>query len=78
MLPLPKSVNPEHMRTNAAVDFEISGEDMEKLKNAEPIKGYGEASMFPVFGENNRAENTSVCARADAETANLTLLRSSD
>lgn len=50
LLPLPKSVNPEHMRGNVAVDFEISDADMETLRNAEPIKDYGEASRFPVFG----------------------------
>jgi len=36
-LPLPKTTNPEYMRENAAVDFEISGEDMERLKNIERI-----------------------------------------
>jgi len=50
MLPLPKSANPEHMRSNAVVDFEISDADMEVLKAAAPIKDYGEASMFPVYG----------------------------
>lgn len=50
LLPLPKTANPDHMKTNADVDFEISQEDMEKLKNVEPMKDYGEASMFPVYG----------------------------
>lgn len=50
LLPLPKTANPDHMRNNADVDFEISLEDMETLKSAEPIKDYGEASMFPVYG----------------------------
>lgn len=50
LLPLPKTANPDHMKNNADVDFEISAEDMEKLKNAEPIKDYGDASAFPVFG----------------------------
>lgn len=50
LLPLPKTANPDHMKTNADVDFEISQEDMEKLKNVEPMKDYGEAGMFPVFG----------------------------
>lgn len=57
-LPLPKTVNPKHMRSNAAVDFAISDADMETLKGAEPIKDYGEASMFPVYGGNRRAENS--------------------
>lgn len=60
MLPLPKTLNPEHMRTNAAVDFEISAADMETLKNAAPIKDYGEATRFPVFGETNRAKRPAV------------------
>ena len=50
-LPLPKTGNPAHMKSNAAVDFEISNSDMEVLKNAERIKDYGEASVFPVFGK---------------------------
>lgn len=29
MLPLPKSGNPDHIRSNAEVDFEISKEDLE-------------------------------------------------
>jgi len=60
LLPLPKSMNPEHMRNNAAVDFEISAADMEALRNAEPIKDYGEASTFPVYGENARVDRTGV------------------
>jgi hypothetical protein len=38
------------MKNNAAVDFEISGADMAALKNAEAIKDYGDASVFPVYG----------------------------
>lgn len=49
LLPLPKTANPGHMKNNAAVDFEISDEDMKLLKNVEPIKDYGEASKFPVY-----------------------------
>ena len=52
LLPLPKTANPEHMEANADVDFEISGQDMEILKNVERIRNYGEASLFPVFGGN--------------------------
>jgi len=55
MLPLPKTVNPQHMRSNAAVEFEISHTDMETLKNADRIKNYGEASRFPVYGGNMQA-----------------------
>jgi hypothetical protein len=37
------------MKDNADVDFVISEEDMELLKNMERIKDYGEASVFPVY-----------------------------
>lgn len=47
---LPKTGNPEHMKTNADVDFEISAEDMEVLKNFKHIESYGESSGFPVYG----------------------------
>jgi diketogulonate reductase-like aldo/keto reductase len=59
LLPLPKTKNPEHMRSNAAVDFQISAEDMDTLKNAQPIEHYGDATSFPVFGESNRAKSAS-------------------
>lgn len=50
LLPLPKSSNPEHIKSNAEVDFTISKEDMEILKDMEQIEDYGDASMFPVYG----------------------------
>lgn len=50
LLPLPKTTNPQNMKNNAEVDFAISAEDMEFMKNITPIKDYGEASKFPVFG----------------------------
>ncbi len=50
MIVLPKTANPEHMKANAAVDFVISDQDMEILKNMEKIKDYGEHSSFAVFG----------------------------
>ena len=50
MIVLPKTANPEHMKGNADVEFEISKEDMEILKTVEKIKDYGEHSVFPVFG----------------------------
>lgn len=50
LLPLPKTANPAHMKNNADVDFIISKEDMEFLKNIEEIKDYGDASMMPVYG----------------------------
>lgn len=48
-LPLPKTANPDHMKNNADVDFEISAEDMETLKNMPQMEDYGEASKFPVY-----------------------------
>lgn len=50
MVTLPKTANPEHMRTNADVDFRISAEDMEALKHVEKIESYGDSSYFPVYG----------------------------
>ena len=50
MVTLPKTANPEHMKENADVGFEISSADMEILKATERIKDYGEHSFFPVFG----------------------------
>lgn len=52
LLPIPKTANPDHMKDNAGVDFEISSADMESLKNMDPIKDYGDASMFPVYSGN--------------------------
>lgn len=49
MVALPKTANPEHMKLNADVDFNISSEDLNTLKNFEKIKDYGEHSFFPVF-----------------------------
>lgn len=51
LLPLPKTANAAHMKTNAEVDFVISEEDMELLKNMQPIEDYGEHSKFPVYGK---------------------------
>lgn len=49
LLPLPKTANPDHMKNNAELDFEISEEDMDALQGLEKIEDYGEASKFPVF-----------------------------
>lgn len=46
---LPKTANPAHMADNADVNFNISDEDMETLKQMEHIAGYGEFNAFPVF-----------------------------
>lgn len=50
MITLPKTGNPEHMKSNAQVEFEISDEDMETLKHLEKIDNYGEFGIFPVYG----------------------------
>ncbi len=50
MIVLPKTANPEHMKTNADVEFVISDEDMEILKQIDRIENYGDSSFFPVFG----------------------------
>ena len=50
MIVLPKTANPEHMRSNADVDFIISDEDITALKEIDTIKDYGQHSFFPVFG----------------------------
>jgi diketogulonate reductase-like aldo/keto reductase len=45
---LPKTANPEHMRSNAEVDFVISEEDMAALRDLR-AQDYGEHSVFPVY-----------------------------
>ncbi|MFC9681371.1 aldo/keto reductase [Streptomyces sp. NPDC056948] len=45
---LPKTANPEHMRSNAEVDFEISGDDMDALRVLRDVD-YGEHSVFPAY-----------------------------
>ncbi|MGR3379315.1 aldo/keto reductase [Salipiger abyssi] len=51
LVALPKTGNPDHMKGNAAVEFEISKADMDALKTIEPIKDYGDASVFPVYAK---------------------------
>jgi diketogulonate reductase-like aldo/keto reductase len=45
---LPKTANPDHMRSNAQVDFEISETDMGVLKDLHD-QDYGKHSAFPVY-----------------------------
>jgi len=45
---LPKTANPEHMRSNADVDFAISDDDMRALR-AMRMRDYGDSSVFPVY-----------------------------
>ena len=46
---LPKTADPGHMRSNAAVDFAISPKDMETLRSMEHLTDYGDYNGFPVF-----------------------------
>ncbi|MBZ6377313.1 2,5-diketo-D-gluconic acid reductase [Pacificimonas flava] len=55
LLPLPKTGTPSHMRANAEVGFEIAADDMDALKTVAPIRDYGEASSFPVYGDDARS-----------------------
>ncbi|WP_116199080.1 aldo/keto reductase [Amycolatopsis circi] len=45
---LPKTANPDHMRSNAQVDFVISDTDMDTLRNLDE-RNYGDSSAFPVY-----------------------------
>ncbi|MBB1078474.1 aldo/keto reductase [Limosilactobacillus sp. STM2_1] len=49
MIVLPKTANPQHMKENAEIDFEISEEDMDELRRVKPLD-YGDADVFPVYG----------------------------
>lgn len=54
LLPLPKSTNADHMRSNAAIDFAISEDDMATLSSFDGAIDYGEAIAFPVFGKSRQ------------------------
>ncbi|GEM31503.1 aldo/keto reductase [Nocardia neocaledoniensis NBRC 108232] len=45
---LPKTANPDHMRSNAQLDFDITDDDMDILRNLR-ARDYGEHSVFPVY-----------------------------
>ncbi|MEU8620474.1 aldo/keto reductase [Streptomyces sp. NPDC048623] len=45
---LPKTANPDHMRSNAEVDSEISDADMDALRGLRDVD-YGDHSAFPVY-----------------------------
>ena len=48
LISLPKTTNPDHMKSNTDVNFVISDDDMETLKNMEQID-YGKSRKFPVY-----------------------------
>ncbi|PEQ11078.1 2,5-diketo-D-gluconic acid reductase [Novosphingobium sp. PC22D] len=56
LLPLPKTANPAHMRSNIALDFTISEADMDLLKGFRGGTDYGEASVFPVFAKSRQTD----------------------
>lgn len=49
MVSLPKTSNPDHMRLNSELDFEISNDDMRELAAIDLKNDYGEFKKFPVF-----------------------------
>ena len=49
LLPLPKTANVEHMKSNARVGFTIYDDDMAVL-GALSVRDYGSFAIFPVFG----------------------------
>ncbi len=50
LVALPKTANPDHMKSNADICFTISDADMEILKHLPRIENYGEFGIFPVYG----------------------------
>ncbi len=48
LVALPKTANPDHMASNASLDFTISDQDLATLKTIQ-FTDYGEYSFFPVF-----------------------------
>ncbi len=57
LVALPKASTKEHIIDNAKVDFEISKEDMDILKNMDTIENYGSDDFFPVFSGKNQKDN---------------------
>ncbi len=51
LVSLPKTTNYEHMKDNATLDFVISDEDMEILKDEKKIESYGRANIFPCYSK---------------------------
>jgi len=56
LLPLPKTINREHMRSNAMLNFVIADADMATMTNAKDNTDYGAAGMFPVFGKKRQID----------------------
>lgn len=51
LVSLPKASSYEHLKDNYEFDFNLSDDDLEYLRNAKPLKDYGEDSGFPVFNK---------------------------
>lgn len=49
LLPLPKATSLSHLQSNLVVDFEITKDDINMLKNIEKVSDYGKYTKFPVF-----------------------------
>lgn len=44
----------KYLKSNLVLDFELSNEDIIKLKNAKPLENYGNHNMFPVFKQSGK------------------------
>ena len=54
MVALPKASSKEHLKSNIDLNFAISDEDMEILKNVKPLSDYGDHDFFPVFKQSGK------------------------
>jgi diketogulonate reductase-like aldo/keto reductase len=52
LLPLPKASSIDHMQNNASVDFVISNEDMDQLKQIDSLRYSKDTQVFPVYRDN--------------------------
>lgn len=52
ILPLPKASSIDHMQNNASVDFVISNEDMDQLKQIDSLRYSKDTQVFPVYRDN--------------------------
>ena len=57
LVALPKASTKEHIIDNSKVDFVISDDDMNILKNMDTIENYGSDDFFPVFSGKNQKDN---------------------
>lgn len=57
LVALPKASTKEHIVDNSKMDFKISEDDMNTLKNMDTIESYGSDDFFPVFSGKNQKNN---------------------